>query len=138
MRRRKSRNLPLTVKIGGKRRTYRGFIKSSMRGGRMTMKQAARRWKRSKKFHGYSKKRVSANRKRRRSRNSWKGNRRGHARAAKKGWRKRKSRGSSRRRKGSKRRRCAKSRWAKLVKKYGVKKAKRHYHCKRRNKRRKK
>jgi hypothetical protein len=119
--RRKSRNLPLTVKIGRKRHTYRRFIRAAMKGGKMTMKQAARKWKRSKKFHGYSKKRVS--------RNSWKGHRKAHARAARKGWRKRRMR-----RMGRSRRRCKANRWMKLVKKYGVKKAKRHYRCKRRKK----
>jgi len=143
MRRRKKRNHPLTVLIGGKRRSYRGFIKRSMKGGKMTMKQAARKWKRSKKFHGSSKTRVAANGRRKRRYNSWKGHRAAHARAARKGWRKRKNRGGKRRagRKSSRRRcpsRGRKGSWKRLVKKYGVKGAKKHYHCKRRSKRRKK
>jgi hypothetical protein len=99
MRRRHRRNKPLTVRVGGKKYTWRGLVK------RHGVKAALRKWRGKRKYHGWTKTRVAANprrRRRRRSRNSWKGARRRHARAAKKGWRKR--RGSRSHRKYGKRR----------------------------------
>jgi len=116
--RRKARNLPLTVKIGGKRHTARVFI-GKMRKRGLSMKAAWRVWRKKSKYHGYSggglagrKSRKSkrgrrkygrrASRrysrksrkhsKRRRSRNAWKGAPRRHAKAARKGWRRRRAR----------------------------------------------
>jgi hypothetical protein len=106
MRRRRRRNLPLTVRSGRRKHTYRALVR------RVGVKRAAKMWRKAKKFHGYSKHRVSANkRRRRRSYNSWKGHKAGHRRAAKKGWRKRRRgrarrRSYSRRRKGSRKGAC--------------------------------
>jgi hypothetical protein len=51
--RRKARNLPLTVKIGGKRHTARVFI-GKMRKRGLSMKAAWRVWRKKSKYHGYS------------------------------------------------------------------------------------
>jgi hypothetical protein len=58
--RRKGRNLPLTIRTGGRRHTFRALVK------RYGVTGASKLWRRKKKFHGYTKKRVSANRGRRR------------------------------------------------------------------------
>lgn len=95
--RRRRRNLPLTVRIGGRKHTWRALVKKH------GVKGARKYWRGKKKFHGYSRKRVAANRRRRR-RNSWRGHRKGHRRAALKGWRRRRKGGRRRRRASSRRR----------------------------------
>ena len=92
-RRRKASNKPLTVRLGGRRHTWRAL---SRKYGPMKAKKL---WRRAKKYHGYSRTRVH-NGKRRRARNSWKGHKRAHRKAARKGWRRRGRKYSSRRRKG--------------------------------------
>lgn len=100
--RRKSKNMPLTVRVGGKRHTWKALTR---RYGPM---KAAKIWKKSKKLHGYSRTRVAANGRRRRARNYWKGNRKGHRIAARKGWAKRRGQ-KSYRKSASKRRSGRKS-----------------------------
>lgn len=58
--RRKGRNLPLTVRSGGRRHTFRALVK------RYGVKGALKHWRGKKKFHGYTRTRVAANRGRRR------------------------------------------------------------------------
>lgn len=157
MRRKRARNFPITGKFKGKRLSYKSFIKaffkSGRRGGRKLkgktgMRRAAAAWKRLKKFHGrtpLSKLAGRGRRRRRKARNSWRGHKRAHSRAAKKGWRRRKARGSRRKSRRSRKargrsrsrrtrrgKRCRKGTWKALVRRYGVKGAKKHYRkCKR-------
>jgi hypothetical protein len=75
---------------------------------------------------------------RRRRRNSWRGDKAGHARAARKGWRHRKARRYGKHRRSRKGRRHVGKKyvrvggrrlsWKGLVKRFGVKKAKKLYH----------
>jgi len=134
-RRRRGRNLPLTVRIGGRKHTWRALVK------RYGVRGAKRKWRGKKKYHGYSRTRVHNRRGRRRRRyNSWRGQRRRHARAARKGWRRRsrkyaRRRGRRGRRRGGhcgrrRRSRCVRYRGRlistkTLVRKIGKKRAKR-------------
>jgi hypothetical protein len=98
--RRRRRNLPLTVRRGRRKSTWKGLVK------RFGVKRAAKMWRKSKKYHGYSRTRVANRRRRRRKYNSWKGHKAAHRRAARKGWRKRSRRGRARRKYGKRRKGC--------------------------------
>jgi len=117
-RRRRGRNLPLTVRIGGRKHTWRALVK------RYGVRGAKRKWRsKKKKYHGRHpydawwedrdrrrRKYVRrwARRGRRRRCNAWRGQSRRHARAARKSWL------------------LSKHAWRALVKRYGVRGAKRH------------
>jgi hypothetical protein len=62
-RRRKGRNMPLTVRLGGRRHTFRALVK------KFGVKGALKKWRGKKKFHGYKRRGRVYNRRKRRSRN---------------------------------------------------------------------
>ena len=116
--RRRRRNFPVTAKIGGRKHTWKALVRKH------GVKVAAKKWKKARKFHGYSKARILAKNRRRRRKNSWSGHRKAHGRAARKGWRKRRStrkgsRRARRSRRSSRRADCRRAR--KGAVKYGGK-----------------
>lgn len=123
--RRKASNLPLTVKVGGKRVTAKKFI-GKMRKRGLSMKSAWRKWRGLPKYHGYSGGGLAAGSRRRRR----KGKRKYGRRAKRRYSARAKRRYSRRGRKSSKRARAARKGWrtrkAKRARRYGKRRSRRY------------